>query len=298
MDSVAAGLSADEARREVKVDFELARITVEAPGATPRATAFMLHGILGSGQNWRSFARSLVAAHPEWRVVLPDLRNHGRSAGAAAPHTVASCAGDLAVLAQRFSPRPSVCIGHSYGGKVALAYARDFGESLREVWALDAPPGAMAAPAAGSDVPDAVGKVLGALRRVEMPVARREDLVESLGRFGVPAAVGQWMTTNLEPAEAGYRWRFDLDAIEAMVAEYLEADLWPVVESPPPHLRVGLVVAGQGGRYSAADLERAARAQRGGVEVHELPTSGHWVHVDAPAALAKILGAVLTRALD
>lgn len=280
------------------MEFELATTEVKAPGSAPRATAFMLHGILGAGNNWRSFARGVVAAHPSWRIVLPDLRNHGRSGGAPPPHTVASCAADLAVLAQRFDPAPSVCIGHSYGGKVALAFARDFGAGLREVWALDAPPGPVAGPSRAASGADAVGKVLGALREIAMPVARREDVVEALARFGVSAAVGRWMTTNLEATGGGYRWRFDVDAIDAMVAEYLVADLWEVVESPRPGLRVGLVIAGQGGRFSAGDRRRAERARSGSVEVRHLPDSGHWVHVDAPGALAEILGGVLTRALD
>ena len=39
--------------------------------------AFVCHGILGSRQNWRGFARRLAAALPGWRVVTPDHRNHG-----------------------------------------------------------------------------------------------------------------------------------------------------------------------------------------------------------------------------
>ena len=32
-------------------------------------------------------------------------------------------------------------MGHSFGGKVALLYARDVAASLRDVWVLDSPPG-------------------------------------------------------------------------------------------------------------------------------------------------------------
>jgi esterase len=278
----------------------LSTITVQEPGARPRHTALVLHGILGSGQNWRTFARRLAATHPQWRFVLPDLPNHGRSSGFGPPHTVAGAAARLADLARGLDEAPTVCIGHSYGGKVALAYARDSGGAIREVWALDSPPGATSPADAPepADAPDAIGRVLAALRRVSLPVARREEVVEQLGRFGVPDAVGQWMTTNLEATEGGYRWRFDLDAIEAMVADYIVTDLWPVVEAPPADLRVGLVIADAGGRFGPADIARAdsaAAANPGRVEVHHLPGAGHWVHVDAPDALASILGAVLSR---
>ena len=55
---------------------------VIAPGADPTATAFVLHGILGSRRNWRGFVRKLAPRLPDWRFVLVDLRNHGDSHGA------------------------------------------------------------------------------------------------------------------------------------------------------------------------------------------------------------------------
>ncbi len=56
----------------------------------PERTLFILHGLLGSGRNWRSWARRLLdgaaAAAPAeggggpWRALLVDLRCHGSSA--------------------------------------------------------------------------------------------------------------------------------------------------------------------------------------------------------------------------
>jgi hypothetical protein len=36
----------------------------------------MLHGLYGSGSNWRSVAKPFA---DNYRIILPDLRNHGRS---------------------------------------------------------------------------------------------------------------------------------------------------------------------------------------------------------------------------
>ena len=51
----------------------------------PLRTAYLLHGLLGQGRNWRMFGRRLLAAAaaagaPDWRLLLVDLRNHGQSA--------------------------------------------------------------------------------------------------------------------------------------------------------------------------------------------------------------------------
>lgn len=63
----------------------------------------------------------------EWRMVLVDLRNHGRSAGIKGivpPHNMSTAAKDLADLVKaRGWAWPDVVVGHSMGGKVALDFA-------------------------------------------------------------------------------------------------------------------------------------------------------------------------------
>jgi pimeloyl-ACP methyl ester carboxylesterase len=75
----------------------------------------------------------------EWRQVLVDLRNHGRSAEIESlepPHDMVNAANDLANLVKaRNWAWPDVVIGHSMGGKVALQFAEscargDYGDSV------------------------------------------------------------------------------------------------------------------------------------------------------------------------
>lgn len=76
----------------------------------------------------------------EWRMVLVDLRNHGRSAdieGLSPPHDMANAANDLANLINSQGwAWPDVVLGHSMGGKVALQFAEScvkgvYGESAQ-----------------------------------------------------------------------------------------------------------------------------------------------------------------------
>ncbi|BAF06793.1 Os01g0862000 [Oryza sativa Japonica Group] len=121
--------------------FDEIQLSPEKPST---ATAFVLHGLLGSGRNWRSFSRALASElrdrspSDEWRMVLVDLRNHGRSAGIKGlrpPHDMSTAARDLADLVKaRGWAWPDVVVGHSMGGKVALDFAEscsrgDYGES-------------------------------------------------------------------------------------------------------------------------------------------------------------------------
>lgn len=236
--------------------------------AAPRSVWF-LHGILGQGRNWRSFARRLLDGAPGWRAVLPDLRCHGRSPALPPPHDLGACAADLSELADRLGP-PDVVVGHSFGGKVALRWAP--GEAV--LWVLDSPPGA-------SPDRDVEGldpeRIIGILRGAPAPAPDRDTLRSWLSQHGLPDGIVAWLLTSSERGDDGWRWMWDLDGVEALLQSYLQADLWPVVERLGD--RVQLVRAGRGGRWSASEV---ARAEASGAGWHVMPQAGHWLHVDDP----------------
>lgn len=254
-----------------------------APGATPTRTAFVLHGILGNLRNWRTFARRIVRAYPDWRLVLVDLRNHGDSAGAPPPHTLVSCADDLAALGAHLGGPPELVMGHSFGGKVTLVYAREHGEHLRQAWVLDATPDA-APQITGLD--NEVLQVIQAIDTLATPFARREDVVDALRARGFSDGLAQWMTTNLGPVPGGFDWRFDLHAVREMIADYWHEDLLGFLDEAP--MPVHLVRAGRSDRWTPALLERLAHTGPN-VHLHLLADAGHWVHVDDPDGLFAIV---------
>lgn len=257
--------------------------------------AFVLHGALGSGQNFSRFSQKLAERRPDYRQVLVDLRHHGQSSGARPPNTLAACAQDLRALAQHLGAEPSVLIGHSFGGKVSIEYARQESESpagaLQQVWVLDAVPG---------DQPDGeqnseVSQVIAAVRSVPMPAASRRDVVSHLiSSEGLSSGLAEWMATNLRREGQRYSWVFDLDGIEELMRDYFRVDLWSFLAQPRSRPRFELVVAERSDRWTP---ELRARAQAlptaAQVHYHELPDSGHWVHVDNPGALLDLMAAQL-----
>ncbi len=259
-----------------------------APNARPERWAWLLHGILGSGQNLRTVARRLSAAAPEWGFILPDLRNHGESHGAPPPHTVAACADDLDALADALGIHPKTAIGHSFGGKVALVWGARTearGGEVDRVWALDVPPGAPVVPI---ELHSEVVQVVRALRAIPVPLARRDDVIALLTGLRFSAGLAQWMTTNLRASDAGYVWRFDLDGIEAMLLDYATVDTWAWLTAPARRARVDIVKAARSDRWADAELARFS-AHPAGLHLHELPDAGHWLHVDNPDGLHALL---------
>ena len=230
--------------------------------ASSRRWLYVLHGIYGTGRNWASFARRLVAGRPEWGAVLVDLRLHGHSRGFEPPHTLGACVHDL------------------LGLSAALMMAAAVTPS--EVWVIDASPGRRS-PGGGA------ARLLQTVRRHPGPFAARLDAVAAVEAEGFAAYVAHWLATNLVLGDGGYRWRFDPDEVEKLLADYFRRDLWDVIETPLPPSEIHVVRADQSDVLLAGDMKRLRAARLNGrVHTHQLH-GGHWLHVDNPGGLVKLV---------
>jgi esterase len=263
---------------------------------------FLLHGIYGSSRNWKTFASDFAAARPGLEIVRVDLRNHGESQGAPPPHTLEACAADLEALATALPPltgaasgHPEIVCGHSFGGKVALAYAARHPRGLAKLILLDSPPG-RGQP--GEENTTEAAKVLRVMAGMQLPVASRAEAARQIAAAGVDAGVAKWMATNLKPGEeGGYVWHFDLDALAAMLADYWSYDGYPWLEldaATRGGVAVHVVRAARSDRFAAADVQRLAALDASGrIHLHVLEDASHWLHVDNPQGLLALLLAIL-----
>ncbi len=271
----------------------LAINTVTAQDATPSKWLVFLHGILGSGANWRTFARQIVAARPEWGALLVDLRLHGDSQGFAPPHTLEAAARDIVEAIPSPPGGASTPIrgvlGHSFGGKVAIELARQLAASengpLDELFVIDSTPGAR---------PDYRGS--SGVRHIVELLTQLPDAFPDRNAFtawaeerGVSRPTAMWLAMNVRPVPNTTRFEFRLDipSIRTMMDDYFARDLWPVLEHPAGNMKTHLVAGGDSEVLEAADLERARSLPN--VTVDVIPNAGHWVHVDAPDKLRELV---------
>ena len=259
----------------------VAREIMADPQGAPeaRATVLILHGILASKRAWRSLAARVAKRRPELDVIALDLRGHGDARGRPGPHTLDTCARDLWAQQQSDGPAggapsrdPAAIIGHSFGGKVALAALRYWPSA--EIWCLDSDP----TPTSRSDSSE-VERVLATLDT--LPAApTRAEVTAAFAGFG--AGFAAWMTTNLEPGG----WRFEREVVRELLASYRLADFTDGVRSQNVHL----VRGERSDRWSPAGL---ALCEAIGARAHVLANAGHWLHVDAADALVELLTAQL-----
>jgi pimeloyl-ACP methyl ester carboxylesterase len=264
----------------------------ESIGAEDAAgpTLYILHGFLGSGRNWASFARSLIDLRSDWRAVLVDLRLHGSSGDVAGPHTVAAAADDLVGLVEAGSPGgPTAVLGHSFGGKVALMATVRLVPVPVQTWVIDS------TPAAGGEA-GVAGRMLARLGDSPPSFSDRDQAVGWITGGGFDEATARWMATNLERSDYGWSWRLDLKGLRELLTDFAVTDLWRIVESPPPDASIHVVGATRGSILASEDAERirglAARGEP--VVFHELE-GGHWLHTDNPAGLLELIADRLPR---
>jgi len=101
------------------------------PHAAPRPPLVFLHGLLGSGTNWRTVGSDAELRRSRVDVVAMDLPGHGRSPPPHAPLTLEAMADAVAATLQARSLARHAdgaserwCVtGHSLGGKVAAMVA-------------------------------------------------------------------------------------------------------------------------------------------------------------------------------
>ena len=257
-------------------------------GDETQFSVLVLHGILGSCQNWRFFCNKLRRLRPSLRFVLADLRNHGRSPHIDGDNGLFECAQDLYQLQHKFGAFDAI-VGHSFGGKVALQCANGvFDDRLKEVWVLDSNPAKE-----GTESRDfsEVAQVIAMLQKVKLPIANRRALVTTLMNMGASDSIAKWMTTNVIKGNGGYVWKFNLNAITNMIEDYFCQDLWHVFDQSNRNYHI--VRAMRSDRWSKSNVSRMESLTSG---YHQID-AGHWIHVDNPEGLMQLLAGNLLRKL-
>jgi pimeloyl-ACP methyl ester carboxylesterase len=248
-------------------------------GEGPRGVV-LLHGFLGSGKNLRTLAQRWLERAPDHRFLVPDLRGHGTSPALAPDSDLSALAADVMDTArERGLPARPKLVGHSLGGRVALAGLRREPRWASDVVLLDITPAPIDAQATDTR------RVLDLLRAAPDSAPDRRTMRAALTGQGLSGPIADWLLMNVEADDSGvYRWRIDRAALDTLHARFTGEDLWPVVEAHAAPLR-----AIRGGRSSYLSDADAARLHAAGVPVDTIPDAGHHLHVDALEPLVDLL---------
>ncbi len=253
------------------------QLEAETSGEGP--PLLLLHGLFGSAANWRSIARAFAPSH---QVHALDLRNHGASPWAETMG-YAEMADDLRDYIVRQRLQRSSVMGHSMGGKAAMALALADPGLIDRLVVVDIAPIAYA---------DTLTPFAEAMRSVDVvAAASRTEVQRRLQSLLPDPSVAPFLVQNLVMRNDHFDWRINLAVITASMAG---------LGSFPAELR-GLrfdrpvaVIAGENSNYVPADAAAAFAPMFPRVSVERIAGAGHWVHADRPAEFADALRRALT----
>jgi pimeloyl-ACP methyl ester carboxylesterase len=247
---------------------------VEAGQGAPVA---FLHGLLGAAQNFGAIQKALAARGH--RVLALDLRNHGAS-----PHaptmSYPEMAADVAETLRAAGAWPCAVVGHSMGGKVAMALALAQGAGVTRLVVADIAPVAYPTPL--------FTQYVAAMRAIPLrPGLTRREADAALVQAVPNPALRGFLLQNLLFAEAPPRWRVALDVI---------ADQMPVIGGWPEiagrYDGPVLVLAGDASDYIRPENEAGFRALFPAARFAAI-SAGHWLHAENPRAFLEQVAAFL-----
>lgn len=96
----------------------------------------LLHGFLGSSDNWRNMRKRFEG---NYKVLAVDLRNHGNSPHSDTMNYIAM-AEDLRQLLSHQGLSNIFLVGHSMGGKVAMQFACESPDQIEKLIVVDIAP--------------------------------------------------------------------------------------------------------------------------------------------------------------
>ena len=237
-------------------------------------------------------------ANDRFQAVLVDHRGHGDSgSNFSPPHNLDSCVEDVRRLIGQLKfdnliiKDPSVVVGHSFGGKLALKW-RDASESIRLTWTLDSAPAPINPAYFDSEnKKESVVRLKKDLKTIG-EFKTKADLVKKLQDHGFSAMVAQWMTTNVSTrADGSVGFVFDLNIVDPLFEDYCKQDLFPSLTANRPSSHVHFLRAGRNHHmWTDAVLSKFEHfVDKETVHLHTMPKAGHFLHAEDPEGVLEIM---------
>ena len=226
----------------------------------------ILHGLLGSLDNWQTFAKRLSS---EFKVYTVDLRNHGRTVHNDV-HTYQAMADDLLEFFEEHQIQKAHLIGHSMGGKAAMQFAIEHTVRVLKLIIVDISPRAYQ----GNH-----DEIFNALLELDLShVTKRDEADFALSKRISDVAVRQFLLKNLQRnSNDGFSWKMNLKGLWDNY-DNINVPIHPVSQIEIP---VIVIRGGKSGYVEDKDLD-SFKEIFPQTKLITIPGAGHWVHAEAP----------------
>ena len=236
----------------------------------------LVHGLFGSADNLGGITRLLVE---DYRVISVDLRNHGRSPHASGV-SYGEMAADLLAVMDKENVSSAHVFGHSMGGKTVMQLALNHPTRIQRMVVGDIAP---------VRYPPHHTEIFKGMRAVSAakPTSRK-DAQEILATYVPEREVLGFLMTNWRRSKDGnWRWRINLDAIEAGYSDIAAGN------SGGPYAGEVLFLRGSLSNYIKPEHRETILSLFPKATVRTIEGTGHWLHAEKPDMVARAISRFL-----
>ena len=234
----------------------------------------ILHGFLGSGDNWISIARKLNTLG--YTIHLIDQRNHGRSFHSEKFDYGLLCE-DLFNYIKYYNIDNSILIGHSMGGKTAMNFSLIHPKLVSKLIVLDTSP---------RGYPVLHQNIIDSLKEIDLSVfVNRKDIDIELRKSVNQQGLRNFLLKNVYRMNNGkLNFRFNLKSLSQNISK-----IGQKIESETQFNREVIFIKGETSDYIKESDKLIINNLFPNSKFYKIPNAGHWLHVDNPIDFTSIL---------
>jgi len=253
-------------------------LSYEVTGEGP--PLIVLHGLFGARRNWRAVAKGLADTYRIWTL---DLRNHGESPWDN-DMSYEAMAGDVRAFMARHGLEGAAVMGHSMGGKAAMALALTSPDIVGSLIVVDIAPVAR---------PPDLWTYVRAMADIDLSaVTRRAEVGDLLAPMVPDRAVRAFLLQNLAMKAGVLQWQLNLEAIDRQmetIGGFTEALLEQRYDGPTHFIAGALSV------YVKPEHRDLILGLFPATGMSVIAGAGHWVHAEKPESFQRAVRRFLDR---
>ena len=234
----------------------------------------ILHGFLGSGDNWISVPRKLNDIG--FTIHLIDQRNHGRSFHSEKFDYELMCE-DLFNYIEYYNVINPILIGHSMGGKTAMRFSLKYPELIHKLIVLDTSP---------REYPVLHQAIIDSLKEIDLSIYNTRNSVDDKLKESIKQKdLRNFLMKNIYRTNDGkLSFRFNLRSLSKNIG-----NIGKKIESNNQFNADVIFIKGEKSEYINESDKESINILFPNSKFYIIPNAGHWLHVDNPNDFLSVL---------
>jgi pimeloyl-ACP methyl ester carboxylesterase len=219
----------------------------------------------------------------DFKIYIPDIRNHGKSFWSE-KNDYDSLVGDLRRFILDLNIKSPIIMGHSMGGKIAMKFTASYPEIVKKLIIIDISP-------ANTDPFQKHGEhshseIIKILNNINLSqIKNTSEAIELLKKKFNSENFARFMLKNISKENGIMKWKINITAINKAIHEIME-------ETPNESARIynpALFIKGGASQYVTTKGEKMIKTIFLNSQIKVIPETSHWLHVEEPEKLVRII---------